>query len=195
MSLHYNQTWTTTLPTATFRMPKIPSTTVRYVSMHEGPLMMWANNSAFQYPTSSRDHQPTLLTQATDAQSAATTAQNHPVTQSIKDTVANGPVADMAKEQHAKTASEFSNLANSRTTPDKSAATGQPLTHYHSFFYNLLSVSGYTAPHRCRRLTSLVGKPPCYDSLLRLHHTFHLRCSVSPSSPLVLQSSIHGTRR
>ena len=77
----------------------------------------------------------------TDAQSAANTVQNHPTTQNAKETLRNGPVADMAKEQHAKTSSELSNLANSRTTPEKSAGTGQPLTHYHSFFYNLLSVS------------------------------------------------------
>jgi len=50
-----------------------------------------------------------------------------------------GPVADNVKEQHAKTQAEFSNLAASRTTPSTPAATGQPLTHYHSFFYNLLS--------------------------------------------------------
>lgn len=58
----------------------------------------------------------------------------------MKDTLGNGPVADKVKDQQAKTSSEFSNLANSRTKPDQGAATGQPLTHYHSFFYNLLSV-------------------------------------------------------
>lgn len=50
-----------------------------------------------------------------------------------------GPVAENVKDQHAKTQAEFSNLAASRTTPNTTAATGQPLTHYHSFFYNLLS--------------------------------------------------------
>jgi hypothetical protein len=43
------------------------------------------------------------------------------------------------KDQHAKTQAEFASLAASRTTPTTSAATGQPLTHYHSFFSNLLS--------------------------------------------------------
>lgn len=43
------------------------------------------------------------------------------------------------KDQKDKTTSEFSSLADSRTVPEQSAATGQPLTHYHSFFYNLLS--------------------------------------------------------
>lgn len=70
----------------------------------------------------------TLLTFDLDAQSAANTIQNHPATQSVKDTVGNGPVADHVKDQHAKTTSEFRNLADSRTTPEQSTATGQPLT-------------------------------------------------------------------
>lgn len=55
------------------------------------------------------------------------------------DTVANGPVAQNVKDQHQKTANEFSNLAAARQTPANPAATGQPLTHYHSFFSELLS--------------------------------------------------------
>ncbi|KAI1277548.1 Reticulon-domain-containing protein [Xylaria sp. FL0933] len=43
------------------------------------------------------------------------------------------------KDQTAKTGAEFSNLADARRTPAHSAATGQPLTHYHSFFSELLS--------------------------------------------------------
>lgn len=50
-----------------------------------------------------------------------------------------GPAAQTAKDQAAKTSSEFSNLANARQTPAQPAATGQPLTHYHSFFFELLS--------------------------------------------------------
>ena len=50
-----------------------------------------------------------------------------------------GPVAENIKDQHAKTTNEFSNLAASRTTPTRPAATGQQLTHYHSFFSTLLS--------------------------------------------------------
>lgn len=38
-----------------------------------------------------------------------------------------------------KTQAELSNLAAARTTPPKPAATGQQLTHYHSFFSSLLS--------------------------------------------------------
>ncbi|ORY63076.1 Reticulon-domain-containing protein [Pseudomassariella vexata] len=53
--------------------------------------------------------------------------------------IANGPVADNIKAQHAKTQNEFSTLAASRQTPATPAATGQPLTHYHSFFSELLS--------------------------------------------------------
>lgn len=61
------------------------------------------------------------------------------MTQSLKETATNGPVAQSVKDQHAKTTSEFRSLADSRQTPATSAATGQPLTHYHSFFYNLLT--------------------------------------------------------
>lgn len=54
-------------------------------------------------------------------------------------TVTNGPVAQNVKDQSAKTTTEFSNLAAARQTPANPAATGQPLTHYHSFFSELLS--------------------------------------------------------
>ncbi|RDI89578.1 hypothetical protein Vi05172_g14 [Venturia inaequalis] len=73
------------------------------------------------------------------AQQAMSAVQDHPATQNVKDTVVNGPVGQTVSEQSAKTSSEFKDLANSRTTPDTPAATGQPLTHYHSMFYRLLS--------------------------------------------------------
>lgn len=50
-----------------------------------------------------------------------------------------GPVAQNVMEQSAKTSAELSNLAASRRPPAYTAATGQPLTHYHSFFSELLS--------------------------------------------------------
>lgn len=53
--------------------------------------------------------------------------------------VANGPVAQNVQDQTAKTSAEMSNLAAARHRPDYTAATGQPLTHYHSFFSELLS--------------------------------------------------------
>lgn len=59
--------------------------------------------------------------------------------QAAYDQLSNGPVAQNVKEQGAKTSSEFSTLASSRQTPSQPAATGQPLTHYHSFFSELLS--------------------------------------------------------
>ncbi|ERS95076.1 cwl1 [Sporothrix schenckii 1099-18] len=49
------------------------------------------------------------------------------------------PIATAAKGEAAKTSSEFNKLANARQTPSTPAATGQPLTHYHSFFSELLS--------------------------------------------------------
>jgi len=73
------------------------------------------------------------------AQSAMAAVQNHPAAQNLKDSVANGPVAEKAKAEAAATRNEFADLANARTTPDQPAATGQPLTHYHSLFYRLLS--------------------------------------------------------
>ncbi|KAK4157350.1 Reticulon-like protein 1 [Chaetomidium leptoderma] len=54
-------------------------------------------------------------------------------------TVTNGPVAQNVKNQSAKTSAEMSNLAAARQSPPYTAATGQPLTHYHSFFTELLS--------------------------------------------------------
>lgn len=59
--------------------------------------------------------------------------------QAAYDQISSGPVAQNVKDQGAKTSSEFSNLANARQTPSQPAATGQPLTHYHSFFSELLS--------------------------------------------------------
>ncbi|KAI0013092.1 Reticulon-domain-containing protein [Xylariaceae sp. FL0662B] len=59
--------------------------------------------------------------------------------QAAYNNIASGPVAQNVKDQGAKTSAEFSNLANARQTPSQPAATGQPLTHYHSFFSELLS--------------------------------------------------------
>jgi len=70
-----------------------------------------------------------------NASAAVSAVQNHPLTQSVT----NGPVVENVKDQSAKTQAEFSNLAASRTRPSTSTATGQPLTHYHSFFSSLLS--------------------------------------------------------
>lgn len=112
--------------------------------MHQKPqLDPISQGSGFDVPTmsslNSDSVQDTKQGFYANAQSTANAIQNHPATQSVKDTLSNGPVADHVKDQHAKTTSEFRNLADSRTTPEQSTATGQPLTHYHSFFYNLLS--------------------------------------------------------
>lgn len=73
------------------------------------------------------------------ASSAMAAVNNHPTTQNLKSNIANGPVGQSVKAESDKTRNEFADLANSRTTPDQPAATGQPLTHYHSMFYRLLS--------------------------------------------------------
>jgi ABC-type multidrug transport system fused ATPase/permease subunit len=65
--------------------------------------------------------------------------QNHPSVQNAKETVLNGPVAQQAKAEGAKTRDEFADLANSKQIPEQKTATGQNLTHYHSMFYRLLS--------------------------------------------------------
>ncbi|EXJ57627.1 hypothetical protein A1O7_07976 [Cladophialophora yegresii CBS 114405] len=111
--------------------------------------------------------EPTTLQQTlvNNASAAAQTIQQHPITQNL----VNGPVAQSARSEAAATKSEFSNLAGSRSKPDYTASNaslpalqkivfdvegycsfGAPrdrltsaqdteLTHYHSFFYTLLS--------------------------------------------------------
>lgn len=69
------------------------------------------------------------------ADSATDPAANGSSVNSFK----GSPVAQNVRDQGAKTTAEFSKLANARQTPSQPAATGQPLTHYHSFFSELLS--------------------------------------------------------
>lgn len=54
-------------------------------------------------------------------------------------TNSSGPLAENVKDQSVKTQADFSNLAAARTAPTTSAANGQQLTPYHSFFSSLLS--------------------------------------------------------
>jgi hypothetical protein len=89
-------------------------------------------------PISSIENSPSVKGRKSaynSASAAARAVKNHPITQSVT----NGPVAENVKGQSAKAQAEFSNLAASRTTPTTPAATGQQLTHYHSFFSSLLS--------------------------------------------------------
>jgi hypothetical protein len=53
--------------------------------------------------------------------------------------VTQGPIAQNVKSETNQAYGELSNLAAARKTPANAAATGQPLTHYHSFFSELLS--------------------------------------------------------
>ncbi|KAF4554291.1 Reticulon-like protein [Elsinoe fawcettii] len=71
----------------------------------------------------------------TDTQSAYDAVANSNTAQNIS----QGPVAQKAREEANKTSNEFGNVAASRRVPDERTATGQPLTHYHSMFYNILS--------------------------------------------------------
>lgn len=70
-----------------------------------------------------------------NAQSTMDNIKNSQTVQSIT----NGPMADAARNEVDNTKSEFGNLAASRQTPSTTTANGQNLTHYHSFFYSLLS--------------------------------------------------------
>lgn len=49
------------------------------------------------------------------------------------------PVIDTVKSEASKTSGELRNLKNSRVTPSTTTDNGQPLTHYHSLLYSLLS--------------------------------------------------------
>ncbi|KAJ5769603.1 hypothetical protein N7520_004162 [Penicillium odoratum] len=50
-----------------------------------------------------------------------------------------GPVVDNVKSEVSKTTGELQELKNSRVTPSTTTENGQPLTHYHSLLYSLLS--------------------------------------------------------
>ncbi|PLB50058.1 hypothetical protein P170DRAFT_473633 [Aspergillus steynii IBT 23096] len=55
------------------------------------------------------------------------------------ETNGSGPVVDNIKSEAARTEQEFRALRNTRSTTPVTTATGQPLTHYHSLLYSLLS--------------------------------------------------------
>lgn len=74
-----------------------------------------------------------------DAQATAQNAMDNIKNSQTVQSIANGPMADKARTEADTTKNEFNNLAASRQTPQTQTATGQNLTHYHSFFYNLLS--------------------------------------------------------
>ncbi|WPG99992.1 Hypothetical protein R9X50_00281600 [Acrodontium crateriforme] len=93
-------------------------------------------SNACEYPSSpSAPHILDHNTPPTDHSSTMEAIANSQIVQALN----NGPVAEKARAEADKTNREFASLANSRTTPQSSTATGQNLTHYHSFFYNLLS--------------------------------------------------------
>ncbi|CAG8364477.1 unnamed protein product [Penicillium salamii] len=50
-----------------------------------------------------------------------------------------GPIVDNVKAEASRTGDELRDLSNSRVTPSTTTADGQPLTHYHSLLYSLLS--------------------------------------------------------
>jgi len=78
---------------------------------------------------------PLKETVINNASAAVNNIQNHPITQNV----VNGPVATSIKNEAGATKNEFSDLASSRQTPAHTAANDTPLTHYHSFFYTLLT--------------------------------------------------------
>jgi len=74
-----------------------------------------------------------------NASAAANAVQNSDLTKDLTNTVANGPLAENIKDQHARTKAEFSNLAAAARNPPSKTAAGEPYTDYHSFFISLLS--------------------------------------------------------
>ncbi|KXT01943.1 hypothetical protein AC578_2564 [Pseudocercospora eumusae] len=74
-----------------------------------------------------------------DAQHTAQNTMDSIKNSQTVQTVANGPVAEKARAEANATRNEFGNLSASKQTPQTTTANGQELTHYHSFFYNLLS--------------------------------------------------------
>ncbi|KAF2110689.1 Reticulon-domain-containing protein [Lophiotrema nucula] len=121
-----------------------------------------SNNHSYQAPSSNQNTytngstmENTKNSIVNSAQSAMAAVQDHPATKNLQNTLNNGempkmpnndetlthlgPVAQNVKAEAGKTKDEFADLASSRTIPDQPAATGQPLTHYHSLFYRLLS--------------------------------------------------------
>lgn len=159
---------------------------------------------------------------------------NHPVTQSVKDTVVNGevstwnpryqtdltskqqdlefatastkvtsgPVAENLMEQHAKTTSEFQNLANARTTPASTAATGQPLTrmvwtfrvmeanHIRLSFLLLQPAQREYSPLIMGLLTRSVGESSCHHDFVSPQCHGHFRSSLPSSAELDLQGAL-----
>ncbi|KAF7557217.1 hypothetical protein G7046_g6084 [Stylonectria norvegica] len=90
-------------------------------------------NSPRAYPAADQTAQPAATNGASLLETTKTNAA------AAYTSLANGPVAQNVKDQTEVTSNELSNLAASRRTPATPAVTGQPLTHYHSFFSELLS--------------------------------------------------------
>ncbi|ORX95964.1 Reticulon-domain-containing protein [Clohesyomyces aquaticus] len=100
----------------------------------------YSNGSSNGTPAATSRMESTKNSIMETAQSAMASVNNHPTTQNLKNALTRaGPVAQNVKAETAKTRDEFADLANARQTPEQPAATGQPLTHYHSMFYRLLS--------------------------------------------------------
>ncbi|OBT50995.1 hypothetical protein VE04_09258, partial [Pseudogymnoascus sp. 24MN13] len=75
----------------------------------------------------------------TNGSDAYNTTTNRSSKKNVKETFTEGPVAQNVKAEATKTSAELSALSASRQTPSTRTGTGQPLTHYHSFFGSLFS--------------------------------------------------------
>ncbi|KFY18081.1 hypothetical protein V491_04865, partial [Pseudogymnoascus sp. VKM F-3775] len=90
-------------------------------------------------PQNSSTAPNTTTTAANIPHLGATDTYNSSTKKDIKETFAQGPVAENVKAEANKTSAELSALSASRQTPNTRTATGQHLTHYHSFFGSLFS--------------------------------------------------------
>ncbi len=85
----------------------------------------------------------------------------------VADTQTPGPVAEKAKEQAAKTGSDFQGLADSRAPPSQPAADGQPLTREFKGVLIRIDTDAYRLPFPLLQLA---------ECMLHLHsiHGFSL---------------------
>lgn len=98
-----------------------------------------ATNSAAQGQTGTATTQEQAKGLANSAINSASNAMENAKNSKLAQDLANGPAATSVKNQAAATNNEFADLANSRRMPQHTAANDTPLTHYHSFFFNLFS--------------------------------------------------------
>lgn len=106
------------------------------MNSHIDPGTSYNSNGTSPNAAAVKDHAAGL---AEATKNSAASAYDSAANTQLAQDLANGPAAQSVKNQAAATSNEFSDLASSRKAPEHRAANDTPLTHYHSFFFNLLS--------------------------------------------------------